>query len=77
MTTPALEARSLRLRLRWEREVAYQLAHEAGRTTTVLEDTLIAAVGVSRLTSRTTPLERQRGGQRTVEATTADVSTGH
>ncbi len=51
MTTPALEARSLRLRLRWEREVAYQLAHEAGRTTTALEDTLIAAVAVSCLTS--------------------------
>lgn len=51
MTTRALEGRSLRLRLRWEREVAHQLAEEAGRTATALEDTLIAAIAVSCLTS--------------------------
>jgi AcrR family transcriptional regulator len=51
MTTRALEARSLRLRLRWERVVAHQLAVDDGRTTAALEDTLIAAVAVSCLTS--------------------------
>lgn len=51
MTTPALEARSLRLRLRWERETALQLAREAGADRPDLGHTLVAAVAVSCLTS--------------------------
>ncbi|MEV6876480.1 TetR family transcriptional regulator [Amycolatopsis sp. NPDC051128] len=51
MTTPALEARSLRLRLRWEREIAAQLAREAGTDRPDLGHTLVAAVAVSCLTS--------------------------
>jgi AcrR family transcriptional regulator len=51
MTTPALEARSLRLRLRWEREIAGQLAREAGADRPDLGHTLVAAVAVSCLTS--------------------------
>ncbi|MGW3967663.1 TetR family transcriptional regulator [Amycolatopsis sp. NPDC005003] len=51
MTTPALEARSLRLRLRWEREIAAQLAREAGLGRPDLGHTLAAAIAVSCLTS--------------------------
>jgi len=51
MTTPALEARSLRLRLRWEREIAAQLAREAGTDRPDLRHTLVAAIAVSCLTS--------------------------
>lgn len=51
MTTPALEARSLRLRLRWEREIAAQLAREAGTDRPDLGHTLVAAIAVSCLTS--------------------------
>jgi AcrR family transcriptional regulator len=51
MTTPALEARSLRLRLRWEREIAAQLAREAGADRPDLGHTLLAAIAVSCLTS--------------------------
>jgi TetR/AcrR family transcriptional regulator, regulator of mycofactocin system len=47
MTTPALEARSLRLRLRWEREIALQLAREAGADRPDLDHILVAAVAVS------------------------------
>ena len=51
MTTPSLAPRSLRMRLRWEREVALQLAHEAGREAPALADTTVAAAAVSCLTS--------------------------
>lgn len=51
MTTPSLESRSLRLRLRWERDVAQQLAEENGRTSPALEHSVAAAIAVSCLTS--------------------------
>jgi TetR/AcrR family transcriptional regulator, regulator of mycofactocin system len=51
MTTPSLEARSLRMRLRWERDIARLLADEAGLTTPTLAHTMISAVAVSCLTS--------------------------
>lgn len=51
MTTPALEARSLRLRLRWEREVGEQLAREAGTDRPDLAHSVVAAIAVSCLTS--------------------------
>jgi hypothetical protein len=51
MTTPSLEARSLRMRLRWERDVARQLAHEEGLTAPTLAHTMAGAVAVSCLTS--------------------------
>lgn len=51
MTTPSLEARSLRMRLRWEREVARILAHEAGIAAPTLVHTTVAATAVSCLTS--------------------------
>jgi AcrR family transcriptional regulator len=51
MTTPSLEARSLRMRLRWERDIARLLADEAGLTTPTLVHTMIGAVAVSCLTS--------------------------
>jgi AcrR family transcriptional regulator len=51
MTTPSLEARSLRMRLRWERDIARLLADEAGLTTPTLVHTVIGAVAVSCLTS--------------------------
>lgn len=51
MTTPSLEARSLRMRLRWERDVARQLAREASLGTPELLHTMVAAAAVSCLTS--------------------------
>lgn len=51
MTTSTLESRSLRLRLRWERDLAQQLADEQGLAAPGLEHTLIAAIAVSCLTS--------------------------
>lgn len=47
MTTPSLAPRSLRMRLRWEREVALQLAAEAGHGSPRLADTVVAAAAVS------------------------------
>lgn len=63
MTTPSLAPRSLRMRLRWEREVALQLASEAGRETPLLPDTAVAAAAVSCLTSalRHWPREESSG----------------
>ncbi|ABH00499.1 probable transcriptional regulator, TetR family (plasmid) [Rhodococcus jostii RHA1] len=51
MTTPTLEARSLRHRLRWERAVAQQLAKENGRKTPALAEAVTASVAVSCLVS--------------------------
>lgn len=51
MTTPSLAPRSLRLRLRWERELSLQLSAEAGRETPHLRDTVVAATAVACLTS--------------------------
>lgn len=51
MTTRALEPRSLRMRLRWERDLAQQLAAERGLAGPALEHTLVAAIAVSCLTS--------------------------
>jgi hypothetical protein len=51
MTTPSLESRSLRLRLRWERDIARQLASENDREAPDLDETTVAAVAVSCLTS--------------------------
>jgi AcrR family transcriptional regulator len=51
MTTRTLEARSLRMRLRWEQAVAHELAREAGLEHAGLAETTIAAVAVSCLTS--------------------------
>jgi AcrR family transcriptional regulator len=51
MRTPSLESRSLRLRLRWEREIAAQLAAECGLPAPELAHTVVAAAAVSCLTS--------------------------
>lgn len=51
MTTRSLEARSLRMRLRWEREVALQLAIEEGAATSTLRHTVIASIAVSCLSA--------------------------
>ena len=51
MTTPSLASRSLRIRLHWERDVATQLATEAGRRSPELAHTVVASVAVSCLTS--------------------------
>ncbi|MFI7530311.1 TetR/AcrR family transcriptional regulator [Nocardia salmonicida] len=47
MTNRQLEPRSLRMRLRWEREIARQLATEQGRNTPTQDDVLIASVAVT------------------------------
>jgi AcrR family transcriptional regulator len=51
MSTRTLEARSLRIRLRWEHGVALELAREAGLPHPGLEETTTAAIAVSCLTS--------------------------
>ncbi|MFE9320745.1 TetR/AcrR family transcriptional regulator [Nocardia sp. NPDC052278] len=51
MTTRSLEARSLRTRLRWEREIARQLATEEGAATPTLRHTLVASIAVSCLSA--------------------------
>ena len=51
MTTPSLAPRSLRIRLRWERDIAAQLADEAGYAAPELTHTVVASVAVSCLTS--------------------------
>src|SRR3954468_18995122 len=51
MTTPTLAPRSLRMRLRWESDVAGQLAAEDGLDAPELVHTVVAAIGVSCLTS--------------------------
>ncbi|QTI70950.1 TetR family transcriptional regulator [Gordonia polyisoprenivorans] len=51
MTTPSLAARSLRIRLRWERDVAVQLANEDGLATPTLRHTAVASAAVSCLAS--------------------------
>jgi TetR/AcrR family transcriptional regulator, regulator of mycofactocin system len=51
MTTPSLASRSLRIRLHWDRDVASQLASEAGLAAPELEHTVVASVAVSCLTS--------------------------
>ena len=51
MTTPSLAARSLRMRLRWERDLATQLAAESGLSGPELVHTVVASVAVSCLTS--------------------------
>ncbi|MCX4095755.1 TetR/AcrR family transcriptional regulator [Nocardia sp. alder85J] len=47
MTNRQLEPRSLRIRLRWERDVARRLATEQGRTEPSPDDTLIASMAVT------------------------------
>lgn len=51
MTTPSLASRSLRIRLHWERDVASQLAEEAGLSAPELQHTVVASVSVGCLTS--------------------------
>ena len=51
MTTPSLASRSLRIRLHWERDVAAQLATEAGLRSPDLQHTVVASMAVSCLTS--------------------------
>ena len=51
MTTPSLAPRSLRMRLRWERDLAGQLAEEDGLDAPELVHTVVAAIAVSCLTS--------------------------
>lgn len=51
MTTPSLASRSLRIRLHWDRDVAAQLASEAGLAAPELQHTVVASVAVSCLTS--------------------------
>ncbi|WP_433602357.1 TetR/AcrR family transcriptional regulator [Nocardia sp. CA-135953] len=46
MTTRSLEARSLRMRLRWEREIARTLAAEEGDAAPTLRHTLIASIAI-------------------------------
>ncbi|MEU1370883.1 TetR family transcriptional regulator [Streptomyces sp. NPDC005803] len=47
MTNRSLEARSLRMRLRWERDIARQLASEEGVGSPALAHTLIASIAIS------------------------------
>ncbi|MET7772568.1 helix-turn-helix domain-containing protein [Nocardia sp. NPDC005366] len=47
MTNRQLEPRSLRMRLRWEREIARQLAAEQGSSAPTQDDVLIASIAVS------------------------------
>jgi AcrR family transcriptional regulator len=51
MTTRTLEARSLRMPLRWQHDVAFQLAEEAGLPQPGLPETTTAAAAVACLTS--------------------------
>ena len=51
MRTPSLAARSLRMRLRWERDVAITLAAESNLPAPQLEHTVVASVAVSCLAS--------------------------
>jgi AcrR family transcriptional regulator len=51
MTTPSLASRSLRIQLHWDRDVAAQLAAEAGLASPELRHTVVASVAVSCLTS--------------------------
>lgn len=51
MTTPSLAPRSLRIRLRWERDVAAQLAREDELAAPKLLHTAVASAAVSCLTS--------------------------
>ena len=51
MTTPSLAPRSLRMRLRWERDLANQLAAESGLAAPELKHTVVASIAVSCLTS--------------------------
>jgi TetR/AcrR family transcriptional regulator, regulator of mycofactocin system len=51
MTTPSLASRSLRMRLRWERDVAAQLADESGLDSPDLVHTVVASTAVGCLTS--------------------------
>ncbi|MBY8863579.1 TetR/AcrR family transcriptional regulator [Nocardia sp. CA2R105] len=51
MTTRSLEARSLRMRLRWEREIARTLAAEEGDAAPTLRHTLIASIAISCLSA--------------------------
>ncbi|MCH5675594.1 TetR/AcrR family transcriptional regulator [Streptomyces sp. CME 23] len=51
MTNRSLEARSLRMRLRWERDIARQLAAEQDFTSPTLDHTLIASIAVSCLST--------------------------
>jgi AcrR family transcriptional regulator len=47
MSTPALETRSLRMRLLWERALAHQLATESGRSVPTFEQNVLASLVVS------------------------------
>ncbi|WP_406276630.1 TetR/AcrR family transcriptional regulator [Nocardia sp. NBC_00881] len=47
MTNRQLEPRSLRMRLRWERDIARRLAAEQGRSEPSEDDTLVASVAVT------------------------------
>lgn len=51
MRTPSLAPRSLRIRLRWERDIAAQLAGEDGLASPRLLHTAVASAAVSCLTS--------------------------
>lgn len=51
MTNRSLESRSLRMRLRWERELGRRLAIEDGLPTPTLQHSLTAAIAVSCLTT--------------------------
>lgn len=51
MTNRSLEARSLRMRLRWERDIARQLATEQDLAAPALEHTLTASIAVSCLST--------------------------
>lgn len=51
MTTPSLAPRSLRMRLRWERDIAAQLAREDGLTAPRLVHTVVASLAISCLAS--------------------------
>lgn len=51
MTTPELEARSLRMRLKWEHAVSRQLAAEEGTDGPTLDHALLASLAVSCLST--------------------------
>ncbi len=51
MTNRQLEPRSLRMRLRWEREVSRRLATEQGRSEPSQDDALVASVAITCLST--------------------------
>lgn len=72
MTTRSLEGRSMRMRLRWERSMARQLARERGLSTPQTEDVLLANLAVACLAAALWSWQRQDSPS-AIAAETRDV----